>query len=249
MMRPRRSIEKGEEIFQRDILDIQRIKTGNVIIPNDCGFMIIMSCGWRKGFYYDFTPLHAPGKPIREYDVELLFGQIWTYLTFQDIFKIEMPTWQELFKQRWFPFIYLGHPLLKKIIKHASLGWDVDELLPEIRSEVDNILVNATGVWRTNPYFEPHLNLLERAIERYQSDDHVSAAAILYPRIEGVMRSYFTNAGITKIPSAPNLAQEVVQKDADKRHLCCLFLPDKFRDYLDEVYFAKFTPGSNPDVV
>jgi hypothetical protein len=248
LMRPRRSVKKGEAIFQRDILDIQRIKMGNIRIPNDCGFMIVMSCGWRKGFYYDLTPLHGPGKPSREYDVELLLGQFWTYLMFQDLFKIEESTWQELFRQRWFPFIYLGYPLLKKIIEHAKLKWDVDELLPEIRKEVDNILVNASGVWRTNLYFEPHVHLLERAIERFQSEDHVSVAAILYPRIEGVMRSYFVNAGITKRPSAPNLASEVVQKDANKRHLCCLFLPDKFRDYLDQVYFANFAPGSNPDV-
>ena len=248
LMRPRRSMKKGEAIFQHDILDIQRIRTGNVRIPNDCGFMMVMSCGWRKGLYYDLVPLYGPAKPIREYDVELLLGQFWTYLTFQDLFKIEVSTWQELFRQRWFPFIYLGYPLLKKIIEHARLRWDVDELLPEVRSEVDNILVNATGVWRTNPYFEPHVRLLERAIERYQSDDHVSAAAILYPRIEGVMRSYFADTGIPKRPNAPNLAREVVQKDADKRHLCCLFLPDKFRDYLDQVYFANFTPGSNPDV-
>jgi hypothetical protein len=248
LMRPRRSMKKGEAIFQRDILDIQRIKTGTVRIPNDCGFEILMSCGWRKGFYYDFVPLHDPDKPIREYDVELLLGQFWTYLMFQDLFKIEESTWQELFRQRWFPFIYLGHPLLKKIIEHARLGWDVDELLPEIRKEVDNILANATGVWRTNPYFEPHDHLLERAIERYHSDDHVSAAAILYPRIEGIMRSYFATTGVTKKPSASNLASEVVQKDADKRHPCCLFLPDKFRDYLDQVYFANFMPGSNPNV-
>ena len=248
LMRPRRSMKKGEAIFQRDILDIQRMKMGNVKIPNDCGFLMVMSCGWRKGFYYDLVPLHDPGKPIREYDVELLLGQFWTYLTFQDLFKIEESTWQELFTQRWFPFIYLGHPLLKKIIEHARLGWNVDELLPEIRKEVDNILVNAAGVWRTNPYFEPHVHLLERAIERYHSEDHVSAAAILYPRIEGIMRSYFASAGVTKEPSAPNLTREVVQKNADKRHLCCLFLPDKFRDYLNQVYFANFIPGSNPDI-
>jgi hypothetical protein len=248
LIRPRRSMKKGEAIFQRDILDIQRIKIGNVRIPNDCGFEIVMSCGWRKGFYYDLVPLHDPDKPIREYDVELLLGQFWAYLTFQDLFKIEESTWKELFRQRWFPFIYLGHPLLKKIVEHARLGWDVDELLPEIRKEVDNILVNATGVWRTNPYFEPHVHLLERAIERYHSEDHVSAAAILYPRIEGIMRSYFASAGVTKEPSAPNLTREVVQKNADKRHLCCLFLPDKFRDYLNQVYFANFIPGSNPDI-
>lgn len=248
LMRPRRSFKKGEPIPKRDILDIQRMKICNATIPVDAGFMIILSCGWRKGFYYDLMPLHALGKPERDYDVELLLGQFWTYLTFQDLFKIDDPTWQELFRQRWFPFIYLGYPLLKKIIEHAKLGWDVDELLPKIRSELDAVLKDSADLWRENPYFELHLSLIERAIDRYRADDHVSAAAILYPRIEGVMRSYFKSAGITKTPSAPNLASEIVQKDAVQRHPCCLFLPDKFHEYLDKVYFAHFTPGSSPDV-
>lgn len=248
LMRPRRSLKKGEPVFQRDILDIQRMKIRNVTVPADAGFMIVMSCGWRKGFYYDFLPLHAPRNPERDYDIELLLGQFWSYLTFQDLFKVDEATWVELFRQRWFPFIYLGHPVLKKIVEHARLGWNIDELLPEIQTELSSILVDASGVWRRNPYFESHLALLERAVERYQAGDHVSVAAILYPRIEGVMRSYFTSAGLTDKPSAINLSREVIEKDAARRHRCCLFLPDKFHDYLNNVYFAHFTQGSNPDV-
>lgn len=248
LIRPRRSLKKGEPVFQRDILDIQRMRIGNAQIPTDAGFMMVMSCGWRKGFYYDLRPLHAPGNPERDYDVELLLGQFWSYLTFQDLFKVEETTWQELFRQRWFPFIYLGHPVLKKMVEHARLGWDIDELLPQIQAELDAILVDAAGVWRKNPYFLSHLSLLERSVERYRSGDHVSVAAILYPRIEGAMRSYFTSAGFTGKPRAPNLSREVIDKDAAKRHGCSLFLPEKFREYLDQVYFADFTPGSSPNV-
>ena len=128
------------------------------------------------------------------------------------------------------------------------MGWNVDELLPEIRAELDMVLRDSTGVWRGNPYFKPHVTLIERAIDRYQADDHVSTAAILYPRIEGVMRSYFNSAGITKALSAPKLVSGIVQKDANQRHPCCLFLPDKFHEYLEKVYFAHFAPGSSPDV-
>jgi len=248
LMRPRRSLKKGEPIFQRDILDIQRIKIKNAAIPEDAGFMMVMSCGWRKGLYYDLLPLHSPRNPKRDYDVELLLGQFWSYLLFQDLFKIEETTWKELFRQRWFPFIYLGYPVLKKMVEHARLGWAIEDLLPEIQTEVDTILDDAAGVWRKNPYFDPHLTLLERAVERYRSGDHVSVAAILYPRIEGVMRSFFTKAGFVDKPSVLNLSLGVIQKDDALRHSCCLFLPEKFHLYLDQVYFANFTPGSNPDV-
>ena len=247
-MMARRSLKSGERVFPRDILDIRRMTIGNATIPADAGFMMVMSSGWRKGFYYDLAPLHAPGKPERDYDVELLLGQYWSYLTFQDLLKIEEPTWQEMYRQRWFPFICLGYPLLERMVEHARAGWEIDELLPAVQAELDTILVDATGVWRAIPDFQSHLALLECAIERYQSGDHVSAASILYPRIEGVMRSYFSSAGFTDTPSGPNLAREVVQKDAARRHACCLFLPEKFREYLEQVYFAHFTPGSSPDV-
>lgn len=245
-LRAKRPVKQGEPILQRDILEIRRTEIRNASIPDDAGFLMIMSSGWRKGFYYDLAPL-AAGNPKRDYDLGLLLGQVSSYLMFQSLFKIDSATWLELFKQRWFPFIYLGHPLLTKMVDYARIGWDIDELLPEIQAELGKILVDP-NIWRTNPCFEPHLTVLDRAIERYQADDYVSAAAILYPRIEGVMRSYFTSAGFTEKPSAPNLARTVVQKGAAEQHSCCLFLPERFHEYLNQVYFAHFTPGTRPNV-
>jgi hypothetical protein len=247
-VRPRRVVQKGEPIFQRDILDIERFYIQNVKIPKNAGILILLSHGWRRGFYYDLEPLHSKEALERDYDLELLLGQFWTYLVFQDMFKIEQATWDKLFKQHWFPFIYLGYPLVKKIIGHARAGWDIDELIPEIQIETNNLISMTNNIWSLNPYFEPHNSLIEKAIERYQNEDHVSAASILYPRIEGVMRSYLAKACSSQTPSAANLSRELIQKDAEKRHSCCLFFPERFHHYLDNVYFAHFSPGSNPDV-
>lgn len=247
-MRPRRAIKKGEPIFQQDILDVERLHIQNVEIPKNAGIMLLLSCGWRKGLYYDLEPLHVKEASKRDYDLELLLGQFWTYLAFQDMFKIEQATWDKLFSQQWFPFICLGYPLVKKIIGHARAGWDIDELMPEIQAETNNLFSVENNIWSNNQYFAPHKPIIEKAIERYQSKDHVSAASILYPRIEGVMRSYFSKACLTEKPSSANLSRELIQKDAEKRHSCSLFLPDKFHQYLDNIYFANFVPGSSPDV-
>lgn len=248
MVRPRRNMKKGEPVFQQDILDIERFRIQNVEIPKNAGIMVLLSCGWRKGLYYDLEPLHVKEASERDYDLELLLGQFWTYLMFQDMFKIDQATWDKLFSQQWFPFIYLGYPLVKKIVGHAQAGWDIDELMPEIQAETNNLISTASSIWSNNQYFAPHKPIIIRAIERYQSEDHVSASSILYTRIEGVMRSYFSNACLTQKPSSASLSKELIQKDAEKRHSCCLFLPDKFHQYLDNVYFAHFVIGSDPDV-
>jgi hypothetical protein len=190
-IRIRKTVEKGNHIYQKDILDIERLKFPTVYVPEDVGLMLILSVGWRKGFYYDFSPLVVPDMPSREYDFEVLCGQYFAYLTFQDLFKITDNTWKIIFDQGWFPFIYLGQPVLKKILTHSSAGSDIDELLPEISDELRKLLTSAPAVWEKNPYFQPHLSLIRTAIERYNANDYVSTSSILYPRIEGIMRTYY----------------------------------------------------------
>lgn len=239
-IRIRKTVEKGNHIYPKDILDIERLKFPTVHVPEDVGLMLILSVGWRKGFYYDLSPLVIPDMPSREYDFEVLCGQYFAYLTFQDLFKITDDTWKIIFDQGWFPFIYLGQPVLKKILTHASEGWDIDELLPEISDELRELLTSAPAVWEKNPYFEPHLSLIRTAIERYNANDHVSASSILYPRIEGIMRTYYYATGVNRKPTSKRLAKVAIEKGKEGKHARSFLLPDRFRAYLDDVYFANY---------
>ncbi len=76
----------GELVGFDDIADVQRMRflhgDSIVSVPNDVGVVLLFSVGWRKGLYYDFSPL-PPGKGSpRQFDIEVLFGQLYAHLAF-----------------------------------------------------------------------------------------------------------------------------------------------------------------------
>jgi hypothetical protein len=116
--RVKRGVEKDAPVFFDDIADIERLIIDNVSIPSDAGFAFLFSCGWRKGLFYDFSPLASETLENRNYDLEVLLGHYWSYLTFQYFFKIRDNEWDQMFNQKWFPFISLQSTTVQSIINH-----------------------------------------------------------------------------------------------------------------------------------
>lgn len=170
-------------------------------------------------------------------------AQFYTYLLFQDRLKISDAAWASLLAQGWFPFLPLGTALVKDMVNYGDAGWNVDELLPRISGEVRASVGRWMQKWRKQDFFSPHTEVLSKAVERFEANDYVSAVSILYPRIEGVMRSY--HAAIR--PSASQSQKELVDSNTTSRagYESLLLLPERFRRYLTEVYFAAFDP-KNP---
>ena len=246
-MRSRRAVKAGERVFHDDILDIERMQFKGVTFPADAGVAVLISVGWRKGLYYDLNPVSVDPQR-RQYDVEMTMGQFYSYLLFQDLFKISQADWKVLFSQKWFPFIYLGQPLLKKMISYVRSGWNVDDLLDKISDETKRLLRESPDIWKKNPYAQEHIEIFEKAVDRYLNDDFISACSILFPRIEGLMRSYRKSAGIIQRPSGANLAKAVVAKDEASRHGASYLLPEHFREYLEAVYFKNFDDAAPSDL-
>lgn len=239
--------KKGDPVSAEKILDIGKVKFEGIDIPRDVAIAYVFSAGWRRGFFYDFAPLRENLVKLREYDVEELIGGLYAYLLFMNRFKISDSTWTTLFQQRWFPFAYLGDSVIKKIISHAENNWDIDEFIPEIADNVKRLLKENNPIDRSSPYFTEHAVLLDQAVERYLAGDYISCASILYPRIEGLMRTFHRTERYESKPTPENLSKTVTQHHQEKRIQNSLLLPRKFNDYLNEVYFAHFTPGTAPD--
>jgi len=240
--------EKGDPISADQILDIGKITFEGVKIPRDVGIVYVFSAGWRRGFFYDFVPLREDVVQLREYDVEELIGSLYSYLFFQKRFNISEAMWDTFYQQRWFPFAYLNESILKRMILHAKNNWNIDKLLPRIVDNVKQLLNENNPINKSSSYFAEHTDLFDRAIERYLADDHVSCASILYPRIEGLMRTFHRAKKYSSIPSTKNLTKVVVEYYQDQRTSHSLLLPSRFNNYLDKVYFAQFDPGTEPDI-
>jgi hypothetical protein len=237
-----RSIKEGDHIFKNDIVDIATMEFDGVSVPNDAGVVLVFSVGWRKGLYYDFAPLHPKEDIRRTAFLPNLFGQCYAHVLFQERFSILESEWEALFKAKWFPFAPLRNETLDEILSHLRAGWELDDLTSKIAQEVKEKLPHFIEAWRAHPAFTDHLRILEKAAEHFQNADYLSASGLLFPRIEGLMRSNHASAGVETTPTKQkNLSASAVLAVAGRP--ACLLLPHKFEQFLSDVYFASFQPG------
>jgi hypothetical protein len=214
--------ERGEPVFMDDIVDITAAELG-VEVPPDAGVVIVFSWGWRKGLFYDFGPLGPDARP-REFDLPGVLGELYARLLFQQRYRISDDEWARLFGCGWFPFAGLGNETIGLMLTHLRAGWDMDELTPRVAEEVRGKAPSFLQAWLPHPALAPHAPILERAVGHFLSGDHVSCAGLLYPQIEGILRSHPMGAHAGRPGS--------------------LLMPHRFEDYLKEVYLPRFNPAA-----
>jgi hypothetical protein len=141
----------------------------------------------------------------------------------------------------------LRNETIDALVSQIRAGWDPDEKLGDIVSEIHDRIPESLNAWRTQVSFQPHIEILERAVERFQAGDYVSCTGLLFPRIEGILRTHHTTHGAATSPSPANLTDFAVA--AKIHNESCLLLPHRFASYLRDVYFADFNPvAQNIDV-
>jgi hypothetical protein len=217
-----RAKEKGEPVFKDDIVDITSAELG-VDVPADAGVVIVFSGGWRKGLFYDFGPLGPEARP-RAFDLPAVLGELYARLLFQERYRISDDEWDRLFRCRWFPFVGLGNETIGLMLTHLRAGWDMDELTSRVAEEVRGKAPSFLQAWLLHPALATDAPILERAVGHFLSGDHVSCAGLLYPQIEGVLRSH------------------PVGSHADRPG--SLLMPHRFEDYLKAVYLPSFNPAA-----
>ena len=241
LARVKRPIAAGANVTLDHILDISKLQLNGVTVPANAGVLVILSAGWRKGLYFDFTPLHRIDKP-RTYDLEATLGQYYSYLLFQHLFSMTDAVLEEFFRQGWFPFIHLPHGTLRTFVEWATAGFPLDEQLGTIVPAVTETVAAQIDGWKTHPLFLNHHTLIVTAFQRYAAGDFVSAVSILLPRIEGILRDHHFAVPAAQRASQENLAASAITHAQLPCHLYSLLLPLRFRRYLEEVYFASFDP-------
>jgi hypothetical protein len=243
-----KDFQAGEAVFLDNIADIQALRFLDISIPEDVGIVFVFSRGWRKGFFFDLVPLIPPEFTPRNYNLPRLLGQYFAYLVFQHLFKITESDWSVMLDQKWFPFISLKNQMVKEIIAYARNEWNIDDLTERVAEDLKVQLPSIVRKWPRNTLFESHIPLFEQAVNRYLAGDYISASAILYPRIEGLMRSYLNFHQPSVKPSSKNLVTSVIDANVTNRHDYSALLPNNFSRYLTDVYFANFDP-KNPEIL
>lgn len=242
-IQPKRDLKAGEPVYTNDIADINEINFGEVTVPDDAGVLFLFSVGWRKGLYFDLSPIHPKEPAARDYNLGTRLAHFYTYLSFQNRFKITDNGWDKIFAQAWFPFISLSVDSIINIINYAKNGWSIDELLPQLADEVQNNLDSWFKKWQKNDFFSGHIALLTTAVERFTHGDYASCVSIIYPRIEGIMRAVHVAEGSKKKATQDRLISSVLTTINSESNPKLLLFPEKFRSYLTDVYFADFDPS------
>lgn len=243
-IRAARAIKAGEPVFEDDIADIESLQFRDVKLPADAAVLCVVSAGWRKGLFFDFAPL-GPGAPQREYDLEKLLGSYYAYLTNQGVFRLDEGAWHNLLGQQWFPFVSLRKALVKRMVASARAGTQIDQLLPEIAEAVTAKAPDLPIRWSTSEILGPHHELLRHAVDKFLQRDYISTTAILYPRIEGILRSIHEMLKVPEKPTQKVLSRSAVESRSQELNVHSWLLPKMFQKYLEEVYFANFEPGKD----
>ena len=230
----------GEAIYHDDIAEILRVKLGELEISEDSGIVFIFSIGWRKGLFFDFNPLVKENFTSRGYDLEVLLAQYYSYLMFQDLFKISESAWENIISQKWFPFISLKKSTTEKIVSNASADWSLDDLTEIISQDLISLLPLAIKRWESSFLFNEHFPFFNLAVQRYLEKDFVSSASILFPRIEGLLRTKHSTVNSSEKASQTNLVNSLVNGLSNERKTYNALLPLKFQEYLSKVFFGSF---------
>jgi hypothetical protein len=238
-------VELGTAVYKDDVVDVEALDIGNVDIPTDTGVVFVLSVGWRKGLFYDLGPLNAKLSLSRSFDVRSLFGDMYARLLFHERFEIPDENWEAMFRSRWFPFSGLKTDTIGKMLGHLRSGFDVDELTSDIVAEVTATLDAWLQSWREHPAFQGHIPFLEQAVTDFRQGRHTQCVHVLYPRIEGILRSFHaaTSGLSTSRPTQQVLAEAAVVTVSQRQY--CPLLPHRFERYLSEVYFGNFKPGDS----
>lgn len=241
-VRSSRAIEKGEEVYESDFVDIDRLAFEGVEFPPDAGLVCVFSSGWRKGFFFDIEPL-LTDRPNREYEVEKLLGSYMAYLSNQRLFSLDDSDWDFLTERGWFPFVALPKKVADSLISFAKSRVDVDVILPQVEEAVKASVPTFRERWSGSEPLQPHLEFLLRALDRFVERDFISCSSIIYPRIEGILRSIHEALGVKDSASQEVLARMSTEAREGDLHPTSWLLPTPFRRFIKESYFANFTPG------
>jgi hypothetical protein len=238
-VRAKRSVIAGEEVTIDDIADFQRVEFG-VVVPVDAAVMVVMSAGWRKGLFFDFGPIN--GKGNRAYDLDQLLTAHFAYLHNQAVFALTEDDWTYLIDQLWCPFVALPRQIVDTLVGRARSREPLDIMVPKVRVAVADRLPAFIESWSKGAEFKPHLELLSHAADEFNEGDYVSAPAILYPRIEGILREAHAAPEARQRVSQASLAENIVTASGERPPHSWL-LTAMFERYLREAYFANFEPG------
>jgi hypothetical protein len=246
-MRVKRSIETGEGLFRDDIAGITCVDFPGICPPDACGFLLLLSVGWRKGMCFDLCPVDpdSPEASGGAFDkVKQMGGMILAHLHFTERFLLSNRDWGKVLKAGWFPFLFLSQNLWNGLFASIRNGWELQGDEQRIHEGWLSSCDHRLASWRANRHFANHIDFLDRAVRAYKEGDWLTVVSVAAPRVEGLIRQAFGAWGRQR-DVVDKLAENVERRE----HARSLLFPDRLRQYFDKVFFrfAQFSDADRPN--
>lgn len=225
----------GDAVLVDDIADTAVLEFEGVDIPANCGYLALVPAGWWRGVVFDFGPLGPLGSPRAE-DWRKQLATVFSYMLFHGRLSLTEELWSALLRRRWFPFVGLQETEIRELVRACDAGFEHTVVASNIAAGLRN-RIGALASWFDRlPTFAAHRSVIAQAVQSFVEGNHPAVAALLYPRIEGILRDHFAATGAGS-PSQKALIKASSEKTSASLS-SSLLLPERFRQYLEAVVFA-----------
>jgi hypothetical protein len=92
----------------------------------------------------------------------------------------------------------------------------------------------------SSPLIAPQRRPIEIGIKHFTNGDPFSAASVLYPAVEGILRRHYSSNPSARKPTQNQLIENAKLTAHAGRHAYCLLMIDRFDAFLRQVIFADF---------
>ncbi|MCA3991401.1 hypothetical protein [Vibrio vulnificus] len=246
-----KSVNKGDPVTKNDLYHIHSVNLSDIKFPSDCSYIILLTNGWDRVFYYDFGPtIGSDEKKLIDYDVNRFLGLGLSASLFFEMFDLSSKEWEKIINTGWFPFSYLTYEQQENLINHIKYDWDMRSIIEGI----NDTFIGGKDEWlealNANEAIRKHLNLVSKALTHHMNGDYESAIHLLYPRLEALLREDF----ISKNPGMQGRKQQILANHIGTNvsgysHHLSRYFPEKFSEYILESYFKDFDPDVESDFV
>jgi hypothetical protein len=188
-VRAKRALEAGEAVSLSDIEPDECFLVPPEIDGNRVAFYLAISSYLGMFASFDFTPNgpEGPSTAAMKYPVGRL-------ASISELIKSLRPDdqFENLARQNWPP----GPGYFPEVLTSG--------LNPATPAFVDSVDRNYSarywakwcGFWREIGACQNRIDYVEKAVERYQSGDYISAIFVATPQIEGIIRDHLTASGV-----------------------------------------------------
>jgi hypothetical protein len=227
---PRRRVV-GPTMPLDDAADIASVRFRGVGIEEPVSVFCSPLFGFRRGVFFDgvVRPRDDLGRDLAE---------VYSRMMFDERVARIIDVLPALFDKGWFPFMRLSTRQVEELALTLRIGADLASLESRLVEELRADVASWTDDWNAVDAFRPHMEVLADAARRFIANDVTGAFAVLWPKVEGLLRSRFPGhrrVDASRTALADGLDALVAPASP--------FLPRDFDRFLGAAWFAQFNPA------